>query len=290
VHELEAAEGTHEELEEYQRLLVRDPDSLRFAEYADLLRRAGRLDDARTICEHGLNRHPAYSTGHVVMGEILSDAKRPADAENEWHEALRLDPGHPRAHFRLGELHLSRGEQEQAVREIEMALLYSQDFPEARAKLVELRGLGEPAPMPSRDPRTRGGRIPGKRPAWLTEDGFPALLVRASDCPSVEAAGLYDISGALLEGERASADTAAEGEAAATFLSDARVLLSRLGAGRLRSALICGHELNLRCLPLGDVALVVQLHTRSIDTSDDEVEQVLLGEGRHERDEGDADE
>lgn len=290
MHELEATEHTHEDLEEYQRLLVRDPDSLRFAEYADLLRRAGRLDDARTICEDGLTRHPAYSTGHVVMGEVLSDAKRPEDAENEWQEALRLDPGHPRAHFRLGELYLSRGEQEEAVREIEMALLYSPDFPEARAKLVELKGFEELAPTPSLDPRTRGGRIPGQRPTWLTEDEYPALLARASECPSADAAGLYDVSGVLLEGEPVATDTPLEEEAAIRFLSDARVLLSRLGAGRLRSALICGPELKLRCLPLGDVALVVRLHTKGIDVSDDEIEHVLLGEGRCESDEGDADE
>ncbi|MBN1458804.1 MAG: tetratricopeptide repeat protein, partial [Armatimonadetes bacterium] len=240
MHELETTERTHEELEEYQRLLVRDPDSLRFAEYADLLRRADRLDDAKTICEDGLGRHPAYSTGHVVMGEILSDAKRLADAEGEWQEALRLDPGHPRAHFRLGELYLSRGEQERAIREIEVALLYSQDFPEARAKLAELKGSSESVPAQSRDPRTRGGRIPGKRPPWLTQEKFTALLERVSNCPSTGAAGLYDGSGSLVAGEPISSDTAAEEEAAVKFLSDARVLLFRLGAGRLRSALICG--------------------------------------------------
>ena len=289
MHELETTERTHEDLEEYQRLLVRDPDSLRFAEYADLLRRAGRLDDASTICQHGLTRHPAYSTGHVVMGDILSDARRPAEAEDEWQEALRLDPGHPRAHYRLGELHLSRGEREQAITEIEMALLYSQDFPEARAKLLELKGTSELVSAQSRDPRARGGRIPGQRPTWLTQEHLPALLSRASDLPSAEAAGLYDSAGVLLEGEPVRCSAAPEEEPAVKFLSDVRVLLFRLGAGRLRSALICGEQLNLRCLPLGDLTLVVQLGARSIDASDDQLEHVLLQE-QPERHEGDGDE
>jgi tetratricopeptide (TPR) repeat protein len=289
VHELEATERPREELEDYQRLLVRDPDSLRFAEYADHLRQAGQLDEARTICEHGLARHPAYSTGHVVMGEILSDANRLTEAESAWREALRLDPGHPRAHFHLGELHLSRGEREHAIEELEAALLHSQDFPEARAKLAELKGSAEPAAPESRDPRDRGGRMPGKRPEWLTDDELPTLMARAAGCPSAATAALLGGSGALLRGELPRADTPTGGEAAVGFLEDARNLLSRLGAGRLRSALICGEELDLRCVPLGDLALVVRLCGESpIDAADEEIEEALLNPGRDGSDEGDA--
>ncbi len=270
---------------------MREPNSLRFAEYADRLRRLGQLADAVSICERGLERHPSYSTGHVVMGEILSDSGEGEQAEAEWHRALKLDPGHPRAHVRLGELYLSRGDTGRAITAFEAALLSSPDLPEARAGLAEAKG-------PEPDPRTVKAetlqdrlRTPGERPEWLSADRFHDLVQSLAACPSLEAAALADDAGAAVAGELPRALSTGAGEAAVSFLGDARALLSRLGAGRLRSALICCDTFSLRCVPLGDLALVAALGPNvPIHQADLHIEAALAALERGEREDEDADE
>jgi tetratricopeptide (TPR) repeat protein len=291
VQDVEAIAGGREELEEYRRLLVRDPNSLRFAEYADRLRRFGQLEDALAICQHGLARQPAYSTGRVVMGEILIDSGKAQEAEAEWRRALQLDPGHPRALLRLGELYLSRGETDHAIAAFETALLHSPEFPEARAKLAEVKGpsptlrIGEPKPLEDRL------RTAGARPEWLTADRFDDLVQRVAACPSVEAAALVDSSGSQVSGDLPETVGGPTGEAPMSFLAEARSLLSRLGAGRLRSALICSNTLSLRCVPLGDLALLAALRSRSpVGEADEQIEECIAGGERSEENEADADE
>jgi len=283
VQDVEAIAGSREELQEYRRLLTRDPDSLRFAEYADRLRRFGQLEDALAICQGGLARHPAYSTGRVVMGEILIDSGKADEAEAEWRRALHLDPGHPRAHLRLGELYLSRGETDQAIAAFETALLHSPEFPEARAKLAEAKGpsptlaAGEPKPLEDRL------RTPGERPEWLTADRFGDLVQCVAACACVETAALADSSGSPVSGELPEMAGGTAGEAPMSFLVEARALLSRLGAGRLRSALICSDTLSLRCVPLGGLALLAALRSRSpVGEADEQIEECIAGGQRSE--------
>ena len=291
MQDVEAIAGGREEVDEYHRLLAREPNSLRFAEYADRLRRFGQLEDALAICQRGLARHAAYSTGHVVMGEILIDSGKAKEAEAEWRRALQLDPGHPRAHLRLGELYLSRDETDHAIAAFETALLHSPEFPEARAKLAEAQGpsptlrAGEPKPLRDR-PRT-----PGERPEWLTADRFGDLVQHVSACPCVATAALVDSSGAPVSGELPEMAGRTRGEAPVSFLVEARALLSRLGAGRLRSALVCSNALSLRCVPLGDLTLLATLRWRSpVGEADDQIEECIASGEPSEGSEADADE
>jgi len=290
VQDLEAIAGGRDELGECRRLLARDPNSLRFAEYADRLRRFNQLADARAICEGGLARHPSYSTGHVVLGEILSDSGKVEAAEAEWRRALQLDPGHPRAHLRLGELYLSRSETDRAIVAFEAALLHSPEFPEARARLADARG---PAPTPhAGDARPLQDRVrtPGKRPEWLTADRFDDLVERVAACPSVGTAALTDDMGSRVAGSLPETIGGGAGEAAVSFLAEARALLSRLGAGRLRSALICSDTLSLRCVPLGDLALLAALWPNvSAGEADLQIEEAVAEGDRGEGNEADTD-
>jgi len=291
VQDVEAIASGREELEAYRRLLVRDPSSLRFAEYADRLRRFGQLEDALAICQRGLARHPAYSTGRVVMGEILIDSGKAEEAEAEWRRALQLDPGHPRAHLRLGELYLSRGETDHAVAAFETALIHSPEFPEARARLAEVKGPSPTLRTEKPEPLEDRLRTAGARPEWLTADRFDDLVQRVAACPSVEAAALVDSSGSPLSGELSETVGGTTGEAPMSFLVGARALLSRLGAGRPRSALICSNTLSLRCVPLGDLALLAALRSRSpVGEADEQIEECIAGGERSEENEADADE
>lgn len=278
-----------EDLEQYRRLLAREPDSLRFAEYADRLRRVGKLEDARTVCNLGLARHPAYPTGHVIMGDILSDLGNPAEAEVEWRQALRLDPGHPLAHVRLGELHLSRGERDRAILAFEAALVYSPGLSEARDRLAEIRGpeetsRGGGAVQPEEPPRT-----PGERPTWLSADRFQGLLERLADSSTVDEAAIVDSAGVVLAATESAGQIRSVSPGAVSFRVEAKALLLRLGAGRLRSALALSDGAGVRIVPLGDITLLCAVrHESRVDEADLEIEEALAVRARDDAGEGDS--
>jgi tetratricopeptide (TPR) repeat protein len=241
--------------QDYLRLLAREPDSLRFAEYADHLRGLGKLTDATTLCEYGLTRHPTYATGHVVMGAILLDAGMPDRGAAELRQALRLDPGHPRAHLMLGKLLLEKGDARSAIGEFEVALLYNPGLAEARARLAEIRGEILPPRSAPPSPEAMTGRKPGERPEWLTPARVGEVVGLAARDPRITRAAVADADGRMVATSAPTPPSAVEGEAMVAFVHDMRTLASRLGAGRLRSAVVAGERSRTVYLPLGDLVM-----------------------------------
>jgi tetratricopeptide (TPR) repeat protein len=222
------------------------------------------------------------------MGDILNDLGKPAEAEGEWRRALTLDPGHPVAHVRLGSLHLSRGDTERAAAAFEAALIYSPAHDEARAKLTEMRGAG---PLP-RESVAEGPdadrRRPGDRPGWLTDERAHDFVARLAASPHIDNAAVVDGEGAVqaLSGERSAAG--GMGPPGVSFTGEARSLLRRLGAGRLRSALIRGGALCLRIVPVGEWTLIVAAARGGpVGEVDAEIEGALADEPPDSADEGD---
>ena len=276
--ELEVADDRQAAVERYRKILSRDPGSLRFAEFADELRRHGSLSEAAAVCARGLLRHPHYATGHVVMGEIFRDRKLPEKAEQEWREALRLDPGHPRAHLRVGELCLERGDTEQAASESEAALLLNPESPEAYALMAGARGeSGGKTTGGKTEEVSIGSWRPSRRPSWLTADRLEEVVAAVCDCPSVEGAILANADGLALAGGLASSGDPQAGTAMAVELvRRAREWMVRLGAGKLRAALVQGRKGGVRCLSLGDLTLVASLKPEArAGTLDAEIEDAL---------------
>lgn len=89
-------------LHEWTAELARDPRSLVFLRLADLLRKRGRLDEARRVALGGLERHPYLPDAHDVFARILVDAGEEGAARDEWEMALRLEDGHAGALKGLG--------------------------------------------------------------------------------------------------------------------------------------------------------------------------------------------
>jgi predicted regulator of Ras-like GTPase activity (Roadblock/LC7/MglB family) len=257
----EALDNYRTDVDRYRRLLEREPGSLRFAEFADRLRRDGKIPDATVICARGLAHNPSYATGHVVMGDIFRDAGLPDKAEAEWREGLRLDTTHPQAYLRLGELHLSRGEPEQAAAMLEVALLHNPGLAEAQATLAEARKrLSGEGGAEQNEAASARRRRPGERPPWLTSERFEKLVEAVADCRSVEAAALVNLDGLLLEGNMPVPGRLGGGAGvAADLVAEARDLMRRLAGGRLRAALVQGEGGSLYCLALGDLTLAATL-------------------------------
>jgi len=258
VAELEASLTAELDLDECRRMLRRDPGTLRFAEFADLARRRGKLTEAAAICARGLLRHPHYATGRVVMGEIFWDEKLEENAEQEWREALRIDPRHPRAHLRLGQVHLKRGDLAQAKAAFEAAVVANPDLEEARELLAQVGGA------PVVDSKAVAAVVAAARPrlapAWLTVARCGELIAAVEASPSVESAVLADADGLAVAGCVASASDPEAGAAVAVELArELRQIAVHVGGGRLKAALVRGRRGSLRCVALEKLTLVAAI-------------------------------
>ncbi|MEJ2568218.1 MAG: tetratricopeptide repeat protein, partial [candidate division WOR-3 bacterium] len=60
------------DLKRIKERLERDPNSLLFAQYADLLRREGKIEEAIKVAEEGVQKHPEYATGFLVLGRCYN--------------------------------------------------------------------------------------------------------------------------------------------------------------------------------------------------------------------------
>jgi len=244
------------------RFLRRGANSLRFAELADLYRRAGALAEAAALCARGLVRYPNYATGHVVMGEIFYARQLVDKAREQWQEALRLDPQHPRAHYRLAELHLSDGEHQQAMAELESAVLCDPSFAEAQSLLAELQGQQPEQAVRAREQatapeHTRGLPMPSVR--------FSELLDALQRSRFVSSAFISDANGLPLAGTPTwgsvsdTADPQVTAAVSAAVAQESRRLLACLRAGELRGVLLCSRAGAIRCLSLPGATLIAEL-------------------------------
>ncbi|MCK9996048.1 MAG: tetratricopeptide repeat protein [Candidatus Krumholzibacteria bacterium] len=81
-----------QKIEIFTMRLAQDPYSRVFAPLADLLRQAGRLDDALELLDDGLIRHPDYLSALVIKGRALLDSGHVDQARQVLAGVLDRDP------------------------------------------------------------------------------------------------------------------------------------------------------------------------------------------------------
>ena len=84
--------GENPRIEDLKRRVRSDPDSLAFAPLAEEYRRLGQFEEAISVCEAGLSRHPAYLSARVTLGRSLLEAGRLADSRRELSTVLESAP------------------------------------------------------------------------------------------------------------------------------------------------------------------------------------------------------
>lgn len=111
--------NTRQSLEiERLRLLERyeeQPRGRLFAPLADCLRKLGELDEALAICEAGLERHPEYSSAHVILGKIQLERGDDAAARRAFERVLELDAQNLLAMRQLARLSEAAGDCSRAL-------------------------------------------------------------------------------------------------------------------------------------------------------------------------------
>jgi tetratricopeptide (TPR) repeat protein len=123
----------------HEERLARDPSSLAFAQLADLYRKAGRTQDAVTLCRDGLARYPHYTTARLILAKAHLAAGELDQAIGEIEIILQSSPKDVQCHRLAAEVHRRAGRLDAAVRHLEAAVELDPGDRDSRALLALLR-------------------------------------------------------------------------------------------------------------------------------------------------------
>jgi len=131
--------GLADAIRRHEERLARDPESLAFAQLADLYRKAGRTADAVALCRDGLQRWPHYTTARLILAKtLLADGQAEA-ALAEANAILQTSPKDVQCHRLAAEVHRRAGRIDDAVAHLDKAVSLDPGDRESNALLALLR-------------------------------------------------------------------------------------------------------------------------------------------------------
>lgn len=131
-------------VERYEKMLADDPRSLAFAPLAEVHRKAGRLDEAIRVARIGLEEHPGYSGGLVVLGRALFEKRELDNAAEVLQKAVDETPESYLGQKFLGKVLLDKGENQGAMKALQAAYMLSPEDEEIGRLLEEVKNKAEP--------------------------------------------------------------------------------------------------------------------------------------------------
>src|SRR5712692_3382414 len=123
----------------HEERLQRDPESLAFAQLADLYRKSGRAQDAIALCRRGLDRYPHYTTARLILAKTLLGEGHLDAALAELAAILQESPKDAQAHRLAAEIHRMGGRLDIALEHLELAVKLDPADRESRALLGMFR-------------------------------------------------------------------------------------------------------------------------------------------------------
>ena len=102
-------------IQEYQKILLKNPHSPLFAMLGECYRKVGRLEEALDVTRKGLEHKPNFVSGLVVHSRILFDLKEYKLAIEGFKKSLDLSPGNLLALRFVAFCHLKLGQHKQAM-------------------------------------------------------------------------------------------------------------------------------------------------------------------------------
>jgi tetratricopeptide (TPR) repeat protein len=174
------------EITKYEAQFSKEPHSRIFAQLADALRKAGRLEEAIQTCRSGLRDHPTYAAALVVLGRALLQKGQPLEAEKELTAALKLSPGNVTARRLLADVAAAQGRKDEARERYEALLKQNPQDRELQEALARLEHAQppppSPPPLPGTTPPVAMGVVAGAEQAWVLPEVEPVEM-RASSLP-----------------------------------------------------------------------------------------------------------
>jgi len=130
-----------ESIEKYQEIFRKDPNSQVFAALAEAYREMGLFEQAEKVARHGVERHPGYVSGFVVLGRIYLGQERWKDAEITLQKAASLGPENILAHQLLGQVYLQTKRPKEALKAYKLVLYLNPQSEMARKAVEKLESL-----------------------------------------------------------------------------------------------------------------------------------------------------
>lgn len=128
-------------IEDYRKLLQKDPNSKAFAPLAEALRENAEFQQAEIVAANGIRRHPAYVGGYVALGRILIEQSRFAEAAPILKKAEELDPQNLLALQLIGTMHLQTQQPKEALKAFKRILFLNPQSEKARNAVQKLESL-----------------------------------------------------------------------------------------------------------------------------------------------------
>jgi tetratricopeptide (TPR) repeat protein len=123
----------------HEERLARDPGSLAFAQLADLYRKAGRTQDAITLCRQGLGRYPQYTTARLILAKAWLGEDRLDEAAAELRIVLDQNPKDVQCLRLIAEVERRQGNLDGAAEHLERVVRLDPGDRESKALLGFLR-------------------------------------------------------------------------------------------------------------------------------------------------------
>ena len=131
------------EIAKLETLYAENPEGRIFTHLAEAYRKAGDLERAREVLTDGIERHPDYSSAHVVLGRVLMDQGEHDAARTEFRRVLDLDSQNLVALRSLGDIARIEGRTEDALEHYRELLELEPSDTEASEHIDALAGGGE---------------------------------------------------------------------------------------------------------------------------------------------------
>jgi tetratricopeptide (TPR) repeat protein len=135
---------SEQDIQKYEKMLEEDPQSRAFAPLAEAHRKMGNLDDAIRVAEAGLEIHPGYTGGLIVLGRSLYEKKELDKAEEVLKKAVTETPESYLGQKFLGKVLMEKGENQAALAALEAANIQSPDDGEVAELLEKIRPKAQP--------------------------------------------------------------------------------------------------------------------------------------------------
>lgn len=130
-----------ETMAQYEKTMQRDPHSKVFAALADAYRERGRWGEAEVLARNGIERHPEYVGGYLVLARILLATRRAEAAEGILKKAVGLSPENLLAYQLLGQCFVELKRPEEALKAHKMVLFLNPLSEKSRQAVEKLETL-----------------------------------------------------------------------------------------------------------------------------------------------------
>ena len=114
-------------VERYQLEYEKNPKSRVFAPLAEAYRQMGFIEEAKRICEKGIEYHRDFASGYLTYARVLLELKATEEALTQLEKTVELSPDNLLAQSVLGETLLKLRRPKEALKAFKMVLFLNPD-------------------------------------------------------------------------------------------------------------------------------------------------------------------